>query len=130
MFEPLSLVSLLGLIVLGMPVLLLCILGISSLVDRRLSEAATGRLCQVAIITGLLAALTILVLMLARGTRHEPIEVGQWVVIPGYHFEVKLIFDRLSVPFAILSFLLCGTISAFATRYMHRERGFNRFFVL
>ncbi len=40
------------------------------------------------------------------------------------------VFDRLSVPFAILSFVLSGTIAAFATKYMHRERGFNRFFVL
>ena len=39
-------------------------------------------------------------------------------------------FDRLSVPFVILSFVLCGTIGAFASRYLHRERGFNRFFVL
>src|SRR5262249_43090286 len=36
----------------------------------------------------------------------------------------------LSVPFAILSFALSGTIGAFASRYLHRERGFNRFFVL
>jgi NAD(P)H-quinone oxidoreductase subunit 5 len=102
----------------------------SSLLDRQLSEEATGKLCYVAIVTGLLAALTILALMLIRGTRHEPIEVGDWIAISGYHFSVKLIFDRLSVPLAILSFVLCGTISAFATRYMHRERGFNRFFVL
>src|SRR4029078_1354560 len=47
-----------------------------------------------------------------------------------YHFSVKFVFDRLSVPFVILSFVLCGTIGAFANRYMHRERGFNRFFVL
>ena len=30
----------------------------------------------------------------------------------------------------ILSFVLCGTISAFAGSYMHREAGFNRFFTL
>ena len=47
-----------------------------------------------------------------------------------YHFAVKFVFDRLSVPFVILSFVLCGTIGAFATRYMHREPGYNRFFVL
>jgi NADH-quinone oxidoreductase subunit L len=40
------------------------------------------------------------------------------------------LFDRLSIPFAILSFVLAGTIGAFASKYMHRERGFNRFFVL
>lgn len=47
-----------------------------------------------------------------------------------YHFAVKFVFDRLSVPFVILTFLLCGTIGKFATRYMHREAGFNRFFAL
>ena len=30
----------------------------------------------------------------------------------------------------ILSFVLCGTIGAFAIRYMHREPGYNRFFML
>ena len=34
------------------------------------------------------------------------------------------------MPFAILSFVLSGTIGAFASKYMHREPGFNRFFVL
>jgi NAD(P)H-quinone oxidoreductase subunit 5 len=43
---------------------------------------------------------------------------------------VDLLFDRLAVPFVILTFLLCGTIAAFSTRYLHRERGYNRFFVL
>ena len=47
-----------------------------------------------------------------------------------YHFSVKFVFDRLSVPMAILSFVLSGTIGAFASKYLHRERGFNRFFVL
>ena len=53
------------------------------------------------------------------------------MVIPGqYHFSVKFVFDRLSVPMAILSFTLSGTIGAFASRYMHRDAGYNRFFVL
>ena len=72
-----------------------------------------------------------LVAMLVQGTRHVAIDLGDWVVIPHhYHFSVKFVFDRLSVPFAILSFVLSGTIGAFASKYMHRERGFNRFFVL
>src|SRR5262249_46059328 len=69
--------------------------------------------------------------MLILGTRHVPIELGDWVVIPGqYHFSIKFVFDRLSVPMAILSFILSGTIGAFASRYMHRDEGYNRFFVL
>src|SRR5262245_1173937 len=130
MFDHATLINVLGLLVLASPVMLVMVLGLSSLLEIRLSEQTTGKICQVAIVTGLLAAIGILGLMLVDGTRHESIEVGQWVVIPHYHFSAKLIFDRLSVPLAILSFVLCGTVAAFATRYLHRERGYNRFFVL
>jgi NADH-quinone oxidoreductase subunit L len=137
MFDHATLILVLGLVALAAPVVLMCVLAISSLLDRRLSEPATGRACQVAILTGLVASVAVLVLMLIHGTRHEPVELGEWVVLratsentPAYHFSVKLVFDRLSVPFAILSFVLCGTVAAFATRYMHKERGYNRFFVL
>jgi NAD(P)H-quinone oxidoreductase subunit 5 len=125
-----SLIEALGVVTIAAPLVLAAVLGVASLVNRRLSEVATSRLCQLAISIGLLAALGILGLMLLHGTRHEAIELGEWVEIPHYHFSLKLVFDRLSVPFAILSFVLCGTISAFATRYMHREPGYNRFFVL
>ena len=123
-------IGLLGMVAIGAPVALLAILGLSSLALRTLSERATSRICQAAMVTGLLASLGVLALMLWHGTRHEVVEVGNWVVIPHYHFSVKLVFDRLSVPLVILSFLLCGTIGAFASRYMHRELGYNRFFVL
>jgi NAD(P)H-quinone oxidoreductase subunit 5 len=130
MFDHASLITLLGLIALAAPVLLLGVLGVSSLLDRKLSEEATGTLCQAAIVTGLVAAVAVLALMLLHGSRHEAVALGEWVGIPHYHFAVKLVFDRLSVPFAILSFVLCGTVAAFSIRYMHREPGFNRFFVL
>jgi NADH-quinone oxidoreductase subunit L len=129
-FDHASLITVLGLIVVVSPLALLAILGLPSLFGRKLSEPATGRVCQAAIVIGLLAALAILGIMLVDGTRHEAIQLGQWVAIPHYHFAVKIVFDRLSVPMVILALVLCGTIGAFATRYMHREPGFNRFFVL
>ena len=125
-----ALILLLGMTTLAAPVLLVSILGLFWVIDRRPSEAAVGRLCQAVMVTGLLAALGALLLMLLHGTRHEAIELGNWVAIPHYHFSVKVVFDRLSVPLVILSFLLCGTISAFASRYLHRERGYHRFFAL
>src|SRR5262249_31479534 len=130
MFNHESLVTFFGLVVFIAPVALLGVLAVSSLLERPLSETAIGRCFQVSMAGGLLAALAILALMLVDGTRHESIELGRWVVIPQYHLAAKLTFDRLSVPLVILSFAFCGTISAFATRYMHHEPGFNRFFVL
>jgi NADH-quinone oxidoreductase subunit L len=120
-----------GLVVIAGPLLLTVILGITSLLDIKLEEETTARLVYAATVSGFLAAVTVLVSMLVLGTRHVAIDLGAWVIIPEhYRFSIKFVFDRLSVPFVILSFVLSGTIGAFATKYMHRERGYNRFFVL
>ncbi|MEZ6113750.1 MAG: proton-conducting transporter membrane subunit [Pirellulaceae bacterium] len=123
------LIKVLGLTVVACPAILFALLGIPTVLSMPLSERNSGRLVQLFTTTGLLASIAVLVVMLVWDTRHEPVDIGQWVMIPHYHFSVQFVFDRLSVPFVILTFLLCGTISAFANKYMHREEGFNRFFV-
>lgn len=121
----------LGLVVIAAPVFLAIVMGLTSLLDRVLSEHRTTQFLQWGTVTGLVAALGVLALMLGTGSRHVAIALGDWVVVPGlYHFSLKLVFDRLSVPMAILSFSLAGVIGAFGSRYLHRERGFNRFFAL
>lgn len=130
MFDHELLMRGLGLAVVAAPFVLLLVLGVSSLMGHPLPERRIALLGHLAIAVGFSASATILGLMLADQTYCVPIEVGSWVAIPHYHFSVKFVFDRLSVPFVILSFVLCGTIGAFANRYMHRERGFNRFFVM
>lgn len=120
----------LGLMVLLAPVLLLAVLGAASLIERPLSERATNRLVRLTMAVGLFAASGVLALMLVEGTRHVTVLSAEWIGVPHYHFLIKFVFDRLSVPLVILTFLLCGAIGSFATRYMHRERGYNRFFTL
>lgn len=122
----------LGICVVASPAALLLLLGLTSLLDRPLSERALARSTEAAGSIGLIASLVILALMLLTGTRHAPVEIGNWVVIPEqhFHFHLKFVFDRLSVPFVIMSFVLCGTIGAFTSRYLHREPGYGRFFVL
>ncbi len=121
----------LGLIVVASPAVLLAALGVTSLSGRPLGERTISRLTQVSVIAGLMAALGVLGLMLAFDQRSVPIELGNWVVIPEqhFHFHLKFVFDRLSVPFVILSYVLCGTIGAFTSRYLHREPGYGRFFL-
>lgn len=124
-----QLIQLLGTASVLAPLIVLFVLGGTSLVGHPLGERVICRLVQAAVFSSLLASLTILALMLLLDLRYVPIEMGSWVVIPDYHFSVKFVFDRLSVPFVILTLVLCGTIGAFAKNYMHREPGFNRFFV-
>jgi NAD(P)H-quinone oxidoreductase subunit 5 len=122
--------TLLGMVVVAAPVLLFARLGLPCLLDWKLGERTITRACQIVTVAGLLAALTILGLMLSTDRRHVAVRLGDWVAVPHYHFSVLFVFDRLSVPFVLLSFVLCGTIGAFASRYLHHEPGFNRFFML
>ena len=137
MFVPQSVFEALGLLVVGAPVGLFAFLGLSSLLRQRpLSERAIARAVQLAIVTGLISSIAMLALMLVWEDTQVPVKLGSWVNVENttlhyhYHFVFKFEFDRLSIPFVILTFLLCGTVGAFANRYMHRERGFNRFFLL
>jgi NAD(P)H-quinone oxidoreductase subunit 5 len=120
---------LLAIVVLASPAALFAAVGLSSLLRRPLTERTTNRLTYASTVAGLVASIAVLVLMLFDGTRNVSIELGNWVVIPAqhFHFHLKFVFDRLSVPFVILSFTLCGVVAAFASRYLHREAGFARF---
>jgi NADH-quinone oxidoreductase subunit L len=64
------------------------------------------------------------------GVAQHSIELGDWVITPGYHLKFEFVLDLLSLSYVTLTLVLCGTIGAFSTRYMHRESGYNRFFVL
>lgn len=121
----------LGLMVVASPAVLLAVLGLPMLVARPLPERTQSAVTKASVLTGLLAALGILGLMLAFDLRHVPVKLGHWVAVPQehFHFSLKFVFDRLSVPFAILSFVLCGTVGAFASIYLHREEGYARFFL-
>lgn len=126
-----DIVHVLGIAVVVSPVALLVVLGAAALANWRISERGLARLTRIAVSIGLISSLAILLLMLATGTRQVPIELGNWVTLPEhqFHFHLKFVFDRLSVPFAILTFLLCGTVGAFSSPYLHRESGYGRFFV-
>jgi NAD(P)H-quinone oxidoreductase subunit 5 len=108
-----ALFTALGVITVVAPVALLFAVGLSALAGWSLSERTTSRFTEAAVVVGL-------------------VELGNWVVIPHehFHFHLSFMFDRLSVPFAILTFTLVGTIGAFANRYLHRESGYHRFFLL
>ena len=120
----------LGQLIVVMPLALFLIAGFITLFGIRISESRLAALVQTTMMTGLCLSLAMLALMLATEQRHVRIDFGKWVSLPHYHFALNFVFDPLSVPLVILSYLLCGLIGAFASRYMHREPGFNRFYTL
>src|SRR6476620_8683001 len=125
--DPTSLITWLGLVVVAAPFALLAALSVTSLLELKLSERGIAVTCELAIATGLVAAAAVFGFMLWSGERRVEVDLGDWVSVERYDFSVKLLFDRLSVPFALLTFVLTGTVGVFSSRYMHRERGYNRF---
>lgn len=127
-----ALFNVLGACTILAPVVLFSLMGLTMLVNWPLSERTTARWTQAMVFVGLTSALAVLALMLFTGRRNVSLEGGNFVVIAPehFHFHLDFMFDRLSVPFAILSFVLVGTIGAFANHYLHREPGFRRFFLL
>jgi NADH-quinone oxidoreductase subunit L len=129
--------TMVGCVVIAAPAALVAVLGVPALLGWQLSEQATMRAGRTAVAVGLMACLAVLALIPFAGGRPAVVDLGEWVALrphgsshAHYHFAVEFEFDVLSVPLALLSFVLCGTIGGFAARYLHREPGFNRFFVL
>ncbi|OHB74725.1 MAG: hypothetical protein A2Z34_06955 [Planctomycetes bacterium RBG_16_59_8] len=122
--------SVLTTIVLAAPLALFIALSLPSLLNRPPSERVTGFLVRSALLTAGMASLGMAGLMAFLSVGRLDISLGSMVVIDRYTFEFKLLIDGVTMPYLILILTLCGITGAFAHRYLHREPGYNRFFVL
>lgn len=96
----------------------------------RYPETFTHRLSTGAFALTFLATTVLGVGMLASGTPAVTVASDRWFAVAGYHFPVTLVADHLSVPFAIFSSGLVTLVAVFSGGYLHRERGFRRYYVL
>ncbi|MBL9130128.1 MAG: hypothetical protein JNG86_02950, partial [Verrucomicrobiaceae bacterium] len=130
MTDPSQLLTVLGLTIVGMPVLLLGVFFAVFLMNKHLGEDWIGKIIQTTIALSLLAAVSAAGIMLWHRVAQHPIELGDWVITPHYHLKFEFVLDLLSLSYVMLTLVLCAVIGAFSTRYLHRERGYERFFVL
>ena len=129
--DPEPVLHLLAVVILAAPAALVFILGTLAVFDAPPPERVTTRLVQGAIAVSFLAGVSAAGLMAWLGIGRSSVLLADWVVLGhDYHFVLKVVLDRLSLTFALLSLVLCGTIGSFATRYMHKDVGFYRFFLL
>jgi len=76
------------------------------------------------------ASLWLAAWMIREGGGPVHVSLGQWYQAGDYHFPLSLAADRLSLPMILLVVVLTGIVGSFSVRYVHRERGFFRFFAL
>ena len=124
---PLTVLVLIGV---GSPTLLLAVLGAASMVNRPLAERWTGLLAASSMA---IACATLLVAFAVYGITRpgtQLLSYGAWSTSHEGGIAIEFLVDRLSLAFAALSTAIAGVVSAFSSRYLHRESGYNRYFVL
>jgi NAD(P)H-quinone oxidoreductase subunit 5 len=123
-------VASLVLLAVGAPAVLLALLGGASLLGRPLSERWIARTAAAALTLSSVALLTALALYGVGSRGARLLSYGAWSSGPDGGVAVEFLIDRLSLAFAALAAAISGVVSAFSNRYLHRESGYNRYFVL
>lgn len=120
----------LHLTLLATPAALVLFLALCWLLGAPLSERFVARL------TGLVyGVLTLVVSALGwevwKAPLHAiPTSLGSWFTVGEYGFPVELLADAISFPLVAVTVVLVGLAGSFSVRYLHRDPGFNRFFLL
>ncbi len=58
------------------------------------------------------------------------VSLGDWFTVAHYGFPLSLLVDKLSLPLVGITVVLAGIVGSFSVRYLHRDPGFYRFFLL
>ena len=124
---PLTLMVLIGV---GSPALLLALLGGASIINRPFPERWTGALAAGFMLIACAALLAALVVQGASNTGPRLISYGAWSTTHEGGIAIEFLVDRTSLAFATLAVAISGVVSAFSNRYLHREAGYNRYFVM
>lgn len=120
----------LALILLATPGVLFLALSLVWLVGGHIPEQAMSRLTKavyalLAIIAGIISWK-----MWHADLHSVRVSIGDWFTVAHYHFPLTILLDRLSLPIVAVTVILAGIVGSFSVRYLHRDPGFHRFFLL
>ncbi len=96
------------------------------LTGRTPPERATAGLIRLSLLASLVGA----VLVALTTTGRQEIDFGPWIHLGSYEVPIVFVIDTVSVSFSLLAAALTGLVARFSSTYLHKERGFLRFFVL
>lgn len=112
------------------PGVLFLLLGIIWLLGGHVSERAMSRISKTA--HAFLALVVVIVgrLMWQGDMTAIHVSLGDWFTVGKYGFPLSLLMDKLSLPLVGVTVVLTGIVGSFSVRYLHRDPGFYRFFLL
>lgn len=93
-------------------------------------ERLTSRLSLSAISLSLLLALLADAMALLAGSSPGQIDYGRWLASGEYQFRISFLLDRFGLVMTTLVTLISLLMLRFSVNYMHREAGYQRFFMI
>jgi NAD(P)H-quinone oxidoreductase subunit 5 len=112
------------------PGLVFALLALAWLAGWSPAERVVARITALTYSACVLAVAAIVARLVVTGERPIVLAFGNWFAVHNYHFPLVFVADRLSTPFLGLTVALAGLIGQFSATYLHRERGYLRFFLL
>lgn len=125
-----SITTMLLIAVIALPTVATLALAISSWFRMMPGEAQINAIVSIAFGGATVCCAALLWILASSHTPLVSIQLGSFFEVSGYAFHWRLTGDHLSLPFAGFSSLLLGVIGAFSRRYLHREPGYLRFYML
>lgn len=105
-------------------------IGALLLLPRPPGERAVAHFATAALWLSLLSVVVGAIAWAMGGLAPLDVRVGHWYRAGDYGFELVFLGDALSLPVALLVCVLLLATSRFSRGYLHREPGFNRFYLL
>lgn len=130
MTPPQRLLQLLLLLALASPAALIGLLALGSIPRRPLSERTVARMTSGAVVTLVTSLALALATFVVAGLEPQTWTAREWLTTKTGVLQLDLLVDGWSLTFAFVAAVICATVSVFSYRYLHRERGFVRYFIL
>jgi NADH:ubiquinone oxidoreductase subunit 5 (subunit L)/multisubunit Na+/H+ antiporter MnhA subunit len=128
---PLNVTAALGVAVLAIPAAAFVLLALLSVLPGTRSEGVVSGIATGALSLSWVASLGTLVTAWGPVTHGGlSIPLGSWFSVPGYSLQSVLLLDVTGAVFMTLTTSLLILVSVYSGRYLHREPGFARFFLL
>lgn len=114
----------------GLPLGASAVLALLAWWGRRRAERIISTVVTLAFASATVSALVLAGITAGHGERDLTVSLGTWFGAGECAFPLLLVGDRLSLPFAAVTALLTCLVGVFSRRYLHREPGYLRFFML
>jgi NADH-quinone oxidoreductase subunit L len=105
-----------------------CWLGLAMLLSARPAEARCATVVNASLLLALLADAGLILHGWLQGK--TLLSFGPWFSVGDYHYELVAAIDAIAVSYAFYSLLFLTLIGSFSRRYLHREPGFHRFYLM